>query len=206
MNPNTGFEQDLASIRQLMERSVKFVSLSGLSGILAGTYALVGAAWAYRILYYPDPILARQHLMVTDLDIVWQLIGVGALVLLLSLGTGVWLSIRKAGKMGISVWGSSARRLFVNLGVPLITGGLFCLICLWQGQVDLVASSTLIFYGLALVNASPNLYDEVRYLGLTEIGLGLLSMVIPGYTLVFWAIGFGLLHILYGVILYRKYE
>jgi len=48
---NKSVHQNLESIRQLMERSVKFVSLSGLSGILAGIYALIGAVLAYREIY-----------------------------------------------------------------------------------------------------------------------------------------------------------
>lgn len=203
MKQDDAFEKDLASIHQLMERSVKFVSLSGLSGILAGTYALVGAGIAYG--YYPALAPGGDYRM-ADRAAVWPLAGIALVVLIASLATGLWLSARKARRSGVSVWGVTGRRLFVNLSIPLVTGGCFCVICLMQGQLELVASATLIFYGLALINASPNLYDEVRYLGLSEIGLGLLSMVIPGYSLLFWAAGFGVLHIVYGTLMYRKYE
>lgn len=202
MKQDDAFEKDLASIHQLMERSVKFVSLSGLSGILAGTYALVGvgiAYWFYPTLVSGDYTLANQ-------EAGWGMAGIAVVVLIASLATGLWLSARKAKRSGVSVWGVTGRRLFINLSIPLVTGGCFCVICLMQGQLELVASATLIFYGLALINASPNLYDEVRYLGLSEIGLGLLSMVIPGYSLLFWAAGFGVLHIIYGTLMYRKYE
>ncbi len=203
MKQDDAFEKDLASIHQLMERSVKFVSLSGLSGILAGTYALVGVGLAYG--YYPALAPGGDYRM-ADRAAVWPLAGIALVVLVASLATGLWLSARKARRNGVSVWGVTGRRLFVNLSIPLVTGGCFCVICLMQGQLELVASATLIFYGLALINASPNLYDEVRYLGLSEIGLGLLSMVIPGYSLLFWAAGFGVLHIVYGTLMYRKYE
>ncbi|HMI66070.1 MAG TPA: hypothetical protein VK517_08550, partial [Cyclobacteriaceae bacterium] len=73
-------------------------------------------------------------------------------------------------------------------------------------QFGIVAPSFLIFYGLALINASPNLYEEIRYLGYSEILLGLLCAVLPNYGLLFWAIGFGLFHILYGAVMYKKYD
>lgn len=206
MENKATFEDDLASIHRLMERSVKFVSLSGLSGIMAGTYALIGAAAAYYVLYYPEPVWTPKVMPVTDASTAVNLLIIALVVLGASVGTGLWHSLNKARKRSVSVWGAAGKRLLVNLMIPLGTGGVFSLICLSQGYVDLVASSTLIFYGLALINASPNLFDEVRYLGLLEILLGLISMLITGYSLLFWAAGFGVLHIGYGVILYRKYE
>ncbi len=202
MKQDDTFEKDLASIHQLMERSVKFVSLSGLSGILAGTYALVGVGIAYGL--YPSVVAGDYS--TANQETGWGMAAIAMVVLIASLATGLWLSARKVKRSGVSVWGVTGRRLFINLSIPLVTGGCFCVICLMQGQLELVASATLIFYGLALINASPNLYDEVRYLGLSEIGLGLLSMVIPGYSLLFWAAGFGVLHIVYGTLMYRKYE
>jgi hypothetical protein len=206
METKPTFEEDLASIHRLMDRSVKFVSLSGLAGLLAGAYALAGAAAAYYAVYYPAPLGEANFFPVEDASAAKNLVVIAAAVLIASLATGLWLSARKARKANVSVWGDPGRRLLVNLGIPLLAGGFFCLILLSQGQIDLAATSTLIFYGLALVNASPNLFDEVRYLGLSEIGLGLASMLLPGYSLLFWAAGFGVLHILYGAILYRKYE
>ncbi len=206
MKQDDAFEKDLASIHRLMDRSVKFVSLSGLSGILAGTYALIGAGVAYFMLYYPPSIGVAERYPIPDIQTAWKLVVVAFLVLVASFGTGLWLSAAKAKRRGVSVWGAPGRHLLINLMIPLIAGGCFGLICVWQGYFDLVTSATLIFYGLALVNASPNLYDEVRYLGLSEIALGLASMLTPGYSLLFWAGGFGVLHILYGSILYKKYE
>ncbi len=206
MNTEGSFEKDLASIHQLMERSVKFVSLSGLSGILAGTFALAGAAAAYYLVYYPDSLFDANYFPVTDMDTALKLVGIGLTVLIASVTTGLWMSARKARRHQVSIWDAAARRLIINLLIPLIAGGTFCIISLWQGHYDIVASATLIFYGLALVNASPHLFDEVRYLGLCEIAVGLISMLTPGFSLLYWAFGFGILHILYGAILYRKYQ
>jgi len=68
-----------------------------------------------------------------------------------------------------------------------------------------VAPLTLIFYGLALVNASKYTLSEIRSFGIAEIVLGLIAMAFIGYGLLFWAIGFGLLHIIYGIIMHVRY-
>jgi hypothetical protein len=43
-------------------------------------------------------------------------------------------------------------------------------------------------------------------LGICEIGLGLIASIYMGYGLLFWAVGFGVLHIIYGIVMYMKYE
>jgi len=189
-----------------MERSVKFISLSGLSGILAGTYALIGAAFAYFLIQYPLSITSYRQESVQSAPIIIKLLLIACIVLAASLITGFWLSSRKAKRSGTTIWNETSKRLFINLLIPLITGGIFILILLYNGHYGVVASACLIFYGLALINASANLYEEIRYLGYSEIILGLLSASLPGYGLLFWAIGFGVLHIFYGSLMYRKYD
>ena len=197
------YEKDIASIRTMMERSVKFISLSGLSGVLAGIYALAGAAVAYYLLYYPLspsglPDVQEQNLI--------NLITVAILVLLFSLGTGLWLSSRKATKLGTNIWNKPSKQLFKDLSIPLVTGGLLILIMLLQGYFGFVAPACLLFYGLALIYASRNTYKEIQYLGLIEIGLGLLAAALPGYGLILWSLGFGVMHIIYGTIMHFRYD
>lgn len=200
------YEKDLASIRDIMERSAKFISLSGLSGVLAGIYAICGAVAAYFIVHYPvSPFRYRVDSAATD-NVLWKLIVIAALVLGASLLTGFWLSHLKAKKNGVKLWTGASKKLVVNLAIPLITGGLFILIILSTGHYGLAAPASLIFYGLALIHGSSNTYDEIRYLGFSEIVLGLTCALYPGYGLVFWAIGFGILHIFYGTIMYNKYD
>lgn len=204
MEENSPYQQDLASIRKLMERSVKFISLSGLSGILSGTYALLGAALAYYWIQYPTPFYDPVPDDINP-DKIIPLTLTATAVLIASLGTGIWLSYRKAARAGVKIWDGTAKRLAINLAIPLVTGGLFLLILAAAGHPGLLASACLIFYGLALINASPNLYEEVRYLGYLEILLGLLAGVVPGYGLVLWAAGFGVLHMIYGAIMFKRY-
>src|SRR5690606_41861523 len=127
-------------------------------------------------------------------------------VLVASLGTGLWLSHRKARKHNTNLWNTTTKTLMINLAIPLITGGLFILILLSGGHYGIAAPACLIFYGLALINASANLYDEVRYLGYCEIILGLIAAYLAGYGLLFWTLGFGVLHIVYVAVMDYRYE
>ncbi|MCI0751251.1 MAG: hypothetical protein L0Y35_05400 [Flammeovirgaceae bacterium] len=206
MKPIEQYEQDLSSIRTIMERSVKFISLSGLSGILAGIYALIGSAAAYALIQYPLSITSYRQESVQPPSVIIKLIGIALVVLAASLLTGFWLSYRKANVHGTRVWNETSKRLVINLSIPLLTGGIFILILLSNGHYGVVAPACLIFYGLALINASANLYEEVRYLGYSEIVLGLICAALQGYGLLFWAIGFGVLHIFYGALMYHKYD
>ncbi|GAA3973217.1 hypothetical protein [Mucilaginibacter dorajii] len=197
---------ELSSIRDLMERSSKFISLSGLSGIMAGIYALLGAGLAYNIVYKEhDGVVGRVYYENAP-QIIPQLFLIALFVLILSLATGIILSYRKAKKMGQSFWNTSSKRLLINLAIPLVTGGLFILILFLQGRYSTISSASLIFYGLALVSASHYTYKGVRGLGILEILLGLLAALIPGYGLIFWATGFGLLHIIYGTVMHFRYD
>ena len=200
------YEKDLASIRTMMERSAKFISLSGLSGVLAGLYALAGAVAAYFVVHYPISPIRFRNYSATDSDKLWKLLIIAGVVLVASVGTGLLLSNKKAQKHGLTLWTAASRRLFANLSIPLITGGIFILIILYSGHYGLAAPASLIFYGLALIHASSNTFDEVRYLGFSEIVIGLISALLPGYGLQFWALGFGVLHIVYGAIMYNKYD
>jgi hypothetical protein len=70
----------------------------------------------------------------------------------------------------------------------------------------LIPPACLIFYGLALVNASKYTLGEVRYLGYGQLILGVINIWLPEYGLYFWAAGFGVLHIVYGLVMWYRYE
>jgi uncharacterized protein YjeT (DUF2065 family) len=189
----------------MMERSSRFISLSGLSGVFAGVFALCGAYAAYLKLNSVNGIyrlLDRESLM----DVVIYLLIDASIVLVTSITLGIILTHRNSKRKGIKIWDITAKRLLINLLIPLVTGGLFCLVLLFHGLVGLVAPSSLLFYGLALINASKYTLNDIRYLGFCEIALGLIASLNIGYGLYFWAAGFGALHILYGAVMYYKYE
>lgn len=205
----------IREIRQIMEKSTKFISLSGISGVWVGAIALLGISAAFW--QFSDYFINRyshggvftigELLQCDDLRFFIQFILIDAFVMLvLAIGGAVFFSIRKAGKKGQSVWDRSAKRFLVSLMVPLVAGGLFTLAIVLRGMVELAGPATLIFYGIALFNAGRYTLDDIRYLGILEIFLGLLAIVFIGYTAVFWAIGFGILHIIYGLVMYYKYE
>jgi len=200
--------QDLASIRSLMERSSKFISLSGLSGVLAGVYALIGAGFAYCIIYhvFDSPVPPRENISFSHLSDLIQLFVLALIVLIASVTTGVILSMRKAKRKGQPFWGKTSKALLFNMVIPLLTGGLLIVIFILRGYYGIIGPSSLIFYGLALIGASNYTFTDVKYLGLSEIVLGLVAALLPGYGLLFWAIGFGVLHIVYGSIMYFKYD
>ena len=136
-------------------------------------------------------------------------IGLGAVALVVLLLAGVaaiWFSYRKAQKAGQKFWTSSTKRVLAHLLIPIVSGGIFVLILVSRNQIDLVASAMLIFYGLALVNAGKFTSGEIHYLGMAEIAVGLLAGVFAPYGLAFWALGFGLLHLIYGVVMWMRYE
>lgn len=203
--------QTLTEIRSLMERSSKFLSLSGLSGVSAGVIALAGAVVVYmRLRTSWFTALSYDRLELYDSashqQIEQFLVTVALIVLAAALLSGTYFTVRKARRQGQTVWNGSSRRLLWAMAVPLATGGIFCLALLHYNLLWLAFPATLIFYGLALLNVGKYTLRDVESLGYCEIGLGLLSLFWPGYNLLTWAIGFGVLHIVYGLAMYYKYE
>lgn len=210
MSPNQDSLHTLNEIRNLMERSSKFLSLSGLSGVFAGIFALIGAGAAY-VRFKTDWLVdilvpLRSYQGESRQDVIGFLLVDGICVLVSSLAVGILLTVRRGRKKGLTVWNGSSKRLLVAMLIPLVTGGVFALAMLHYGFIWLVFPVTLLFYGLALVNASRFTYPEVFYMGISEIGIGCVALFLTGYSLIFWAIGFGLLHIVYGLTMYNRYE
>lgn len=203
--------ENLNEIRSIMERSTRFISLSGLSGVFAGIYAIIGAipvvnifGWGFDIHTFSR--YAYDYNGAMNYSFFGWLLADAAVILILAIGTSVLLTIRKAKKNNQPYYDKSARRLLVNMFLPLAAGGIFCLLLVYHGGFSLVAPATLLFYGLALFNAGKYTLNDIRYLGLCEMLLGLVSSFYTGFGILFWIIGFGLLHILYGIIMYIKYE
>ena len=201
--------EHLKEIRSMMERSSKFLSLSGLSGVSAGIVALVSAFLVYtkkvKITGNTDPKGILQAYP-ADQNFKYYLLQIAVVTLLVALVFGVYFTVRKAKKQNVSVWNNLSKKLLLHLAVPLLGGGIFSVGLVFHGYIWIAFPATLIFYGLALVNASTFTVRDVYYLGIFEVILGLISMFFTGYTLLFWAFGFGVLHILYGAIMYFKYE
>jgi len=203
---NQKISDDLAHIRSMMERSSRFLSLSGLSGVGAGIVGLMAGILAIYLTndYFVDYDLYQRK--VYQPDILYRLIVLGASALLLAIFCGCYFTVRKSKKLGLQIWTATTKKILVQLAIPLAVGGMFVLALLRYNLYGLIAGTTLIFYGLALVNAEKYTYSDIKYLGFLEIILGCLSLFFIGKGLIFWTIGFGVLHIVYGIILYRKYK
>lgn len=207
MKQQTDYLSDLQAIRSMMQRSSKFLSLSGWSGVMAGIYGLLAAYLAQQYLQFDAAAMEAAGL--TGVEAFAALSGMMALagcLLVLSLGTAAWMARRKAQKQGESVWTTASRRLLADLAVPLFTGGFLLLGLAWMGYHSLLLPTSLLFYGITLYQAGPVTYTALRILGLLNLALGFLALLMPENALLFWAAGFGLLHIVYGLFIHFRYE
>lgn len=206
-------QSDLKDIKLMMERSSRFISLSGLSGIAAGVSALVGAYFANNVIIYSKGRTLKEldyHLYSGSINLrdymgnsLFKVATITFMAAFISSFVFTWLRSKKT---NTPLWGSSSRRLAINFGIPLAVGGIYILKLIEFGNFGLIAPGCLLFYGLALVNASKYTLGEIRYLGYGQIVLGLINLCYLGFGIYFWAAGFGVLHIVYGVIMWSKYE
>ncbi len=197
---------DLAHIREMMERSSRFISLSGLSGIVAGFLGLLGALGAYLLMQRSGLDYFEKGGQTYSSGLTVELLILAVSILSLAVLFGIYFTVKKSRRMDLPIWTGTTKKMVFSLAIPLIAGGVFCAAMLFQNHFDLIAPSLLIFYGLALINVEKYTYSDVKFLGILELILGLIALFNLGLGLVFWAIGFGLLHILYGIILYKKYN
>lgn len=200
--------ETLQDIKRMMERSTRFISLSGWSGISAGVCAL-GGAWAAhsRIDRFLHPAVGRNYyhsdsgaLLMKDLMLIAAVTFAAAFI---SAFIFTWWRSRRN---GTPMWDTTVQRLAWNTILPMVVGGIVLLRAIELGYFTLIAPGCLIFYGLALVNASKYTLGEIRYLGYGQLILGIINLWVVGGGLYFWAAGFGILHILYGAIMWWKYE
>lgn len=204
--------REVQDIRRLMERSSRFTTLSGWSAVAAGVAASVGAYVAFRLLrnYYGPDVSEWTYQSVEFAGLRRSLILLAGIVFIVALLSAVFFTWRKTRRQGLSLWNHTSRRVFWNMALPLGSGILFVLGILQQGSWTLIAPACLVFYGLALVNAGKYTLADIRYLGYCEIVLGLINLYVTnhgfGYGLYFWTAGFGILHIVYGLVMWYKYD
>lgn len=199
-------QEDLSHIRSMMERSSRFISLSGLSGVFAGLSALIGGLYAYQLFGTNDISYTDGYSYDANKNLVRELFFTACFVLISALAFGIFFTIRKSRKNNLPIWTSATKKMLFNLAIPLFVGGVFCFALVVYKIYFLIAPATLLFYGLALINAEKYTFSDIKYLGFCELALGSVSLFFLGYGLVFWIIGFGIFHILYGLIVFKKYK
>ncbi len=195
---NNSHSEDLRTIRKIMEESSRFLSLNGLSGVFAGIFALFGSAIAAIAIHKAQTAEINKLALILLLDAI--------VVLIAALGISIYLSVRKATRNGLKAWTSITKRMLLNLLIPLFSGAVLILVFYLNSNYEYIIPSMLIFYGLALVSAGKFTFGEIQYLGILEVLIGIFALFIPEYGLISWAFGFGILHILYGLIMLRKYR
>lgn len=200
------YHEELSHIRSMMERSSRFISLSGLSGVVAGLAAIIGAAYVFFVFRREGIDYFDGERNIFGKELVKELVIIGTVILLVALLSGYFFTANKSKKKGLKIWDHTTKRLLITFAVPLVTGGFFCLILLYHHLFVGIAPATLIFYGLALVSAERYTLTDIKYLGYCQIILGLISLLFLGWGLVAWTIGFGVLHIVYGWIMHKKYQ
>lgn len=207
MSEQNSHLEALQDIRQMMQKSSRFISLSGLSGIAAGICGLVGSYGAHLLIQrYQKPYREGYHsgAMLDELDI--SLLMLALATFALAVLSAFYFTWRKTKKDGVPLWNHTSFQLAWNMILPLVAGGLFVMALLQNGIWMFIVPGCLVFYGLALVNASKYTLSDIRYLGISEIILGLIATQFTNRGLLFWAIGFGVLHIVYGFLMWNKYE
>lgn len=211
MNEQQQSLETLQDIKRMMERSSRFISLSGLSGVSAGVCALIGAAVAYPYVENHRDGLTTCKIAsgisggissIIQLPLFW----IAAVTFCAALLSSFIFTYLKSRRENIPIWGTTAKRLLFNVSIPLLVGGLFLLRLAQLGNYSLLAPGCLVFYGLALINAGKYTFGEIKYLGYCQIILGVTSLWLTGYGLYLWAFGFGVLHIVYGAYMWWKYE
>lgn len=192
----------------MMEKSSRFISLSGLSGVAAGICALAGAWYtATQIECWKTGDCHFERLVEEgEINLQSTLLKIALLTFASALTLAFIFTYLRSKKAGTPIWNFAARRLMFNVALPMVVGGVFIYKMLDVGLFELAPPACLLFYGLALVNASKYTIGEVRYLGFGCLLLGILNCWATGYGLYFWAAGFGVLHIIYGIIMWYKYE
>ena len=207
MKKDTDYLQDIEEIRSLMEKSSKFISLSGWAGIFAGVFALLGAYIAFTYLdFNPQSLSVDTESNPFQQKQIFSVVQLALLVFLLAISFALFFTHRRAKRKDELLWTPTAKRLVMNMAVPLFTGGILILLFISKGFIGFIAPFSLLFYGLALFTISKFTFDEVKILGLIEILLGLISVYKVSLGLLFLSIGFGVVHIVYGIYVYFKYE
>jgi hypothetical protein len=213
MNESEKLSNELKDIKQIMERSSRFISLSGLSGISAGICALLGAWLSGIVIERNKRAVHNLKRSIADTDSIMygdfinsHLFQIAITTFIASAFFAFMFTYRRSKKTNTPIWGTTARRLTINVVVPMIAGGIFLFALIRDGVFGFVAPGCLIFYGLGVLNASKYTLPETRYLGYGEIIIGLINIFFMGQGLYFWAAGFGVLHIFYGVFMWWKYE
>jgi CHASE2 domain-containing sensor protein len=180
--------EHLRYIRETMERSSSFTAVPGWGGVAMGVSALAAA------------LLASRQTNTASWMTVWSW---EAAVALLLGGIGILRKTRGGDK---SLFSAPGRRFFYSFCPPLAAGGLLSWTLANQGFWSPLPGLWLLLYGAGIVTAGAYSVRVVPIMGVCFMTLGAIALGSPaawgnGYL----AAGFGGLHILFGLIIARRY-
>jgi hypothetical protein len=199
-------EEELAEIKSMMERSTRFLSLSGLSGILAGIYSLAAAGLAWYWIYFPSSSWSAGTESLSFRNLLNRLLFLGLATLIAAVSTAYLLSKKKGTADTQPFWSPASKRFLVALFLPVALGGFFCFALLHESAFELIPAAMLLFYGIGLVQSAQFTLGEIKNLGFTQLVLGLVAAFFPDFGLICWAMGFGVFHLIYGALMYYRHE
>lgn len=199
----------LNEIKDLMAKSSKFGSVSGGSVLIIGLLASIVAAGAWLLLlphigaaWLPERY-SGMLINSPQRTLIASAVAVGLLAVSMAVVSfGTYRKIVR--RQGRFVFDQTVRRPLAHFCVPMAAGGALCLALLLQGHYGLTSSMMLVFYGLSLLNSSHYTLKPIAWLGYAELALGIADCYIVTHAILFWWLGFGLMHILLGVYILIK--
>jgi len=179
---------NLRFIRETMERSSSFTSVSGIGGVAMGVIALVAAGFAST----------------AEARLTWLGIWVGAATLSFSVST--LAMARKSRAEGVPLLAGPGRRFAWNVTPPLAAGAALTFALSQAGRVELLPGTWLLLYGTSVVTGGFNSVRPVPLMGVLFMLAGVGAFLSPpAWGDVFMAAGFGGLHIVFGIVIWRKH-
>jgi hypothetical protein len=179
---------NLRYIRETMERSQSFTAVSGVGGVLMGLIALGATFLAVR----------------SETTEAWVTVWMSAAVL--SLGIALVAMTMKARAAGGSLLVGAGRKFAWNLTPPLLVGGLLTVAMTQMGAATLLPGVWLLLYGTGVVTGGAFSVRVVPLMGLAFMLVGAAALFAPAaWGNLFMAGGFGLLHIVFGIVIWRKH-
>ncbi|HSB28977.1 MAG TPA: hypothetical protein VLE19_14020 [Pyrinomonadaceae bacterium] len=178
---------NLRYIRETMERATAFTGISGWGEVAIGATALLASA-----------IAARQVAFTMWLA-VWIVEGT------ISLLIAGWSMDRKARAAQMPLVSGPGRKAVFSLSPPIIAGGLLTIVLFRAGLTNAIPGVWLLLYGTGVITGGMFSVGIVPIMGLCFMALGAGALFAPGFVNWFMAAGFGGLHIVFGIIIARKY-
>jgi hypothetical protein len=179
---------NLRYIRETMERSAAFTHVSGLGGVGMGVVALAAAALASR----------------ASGPGTWLTIWVAAAGV--SFALSALMMARKSRAEGVPLLSGPGRRFAWNMIPPLAAGGVLTLALARAGAFGLLPGTWLLLYGVSIVTGGSYSVRLIPSMGAVFMLLGLAALVSPAtWGDAYMAIAFGGLHIVFGLVIWRKH-